>query len=840
MSARLGRQVGLAVGMAIATAVVALVVLMVTIIALEDATQDARIHERVATRAQRVGALVVDGETAVRGYTLTREDRFLDPLEVAQREMPVVSGQLLTDARTEQERRLADQLTTDASGYFVDYALPTVDLARRDPQEAGRMIVSEAGKRRVDAIRMQVAGLARAADTAAQRLQDEANARGDVARIVAVIAGLLIVLVLVLLQRRLHARVVQPVLHATAAARRIGDGDLTARITGTPANNEVGTLSRALNEMAGRLQESADELEAQHTELESQNAELEAQSVELEAQASELERRGEALGAANDALQQRTVELEATGQRLVETADRVRFYASVADRLAQHPEARERAEALLTALGDALDAPLGAVYLRSEHDPALHLAASRGLSGLPETLDVDVQLAGRAVTERRTITASHPDAQLTVRTLGGSATVRHELHVPLIAGSDSDVVLGLLSLARTDDRPFDDDDRELVDHLAISSALALFNALVSTQREQQAAMMRAVLGSVSEGIVVLDADEAIVLSNPAMDEFARRLIGLGPEEPWTVAQIREAMNEEVVDADARASENEYFEQNPLAVHHADIELPRLGMWIHRYVAPVLGPDQELLGRIAVIRDITPERQAERAKDDLMATVSHELRTPLAAILGFAELLATREFPEDERREYLETVHEQSKRLSALLDDFLDLQRLERRGLGEVRSTDLREVIDEQVRLYSAQSAAHQVAAELSGEPLTVDGDIDRLRRVLGNLLSNAIKYSPSGGPVRVEARRDNGEVRVAVVDRGLGIPSTLRDRVFDRFFRVDSSATARIGGTGLGLALVRDIVHAHGGEVGVESVEGEGSRFWFTLPARDAQGARAE
>lgn len=833
MSARLGRQVGLAVGLAIATAVIALVILVVTVLSLERATTEARLHERVATRAQRVGSLVVDGETAVRGYTLTREERFLEPLEIAQREMPVISGQLLMDTRTEQERRLADQLTTNASGYFVDYALPTIDVARRDDAEARRAIVSEAGKRRVDEIRMQVAALARVADAAAQRRQEQANARGDTARNVALVAALLIVLVLLLLQRRLHARVVRPVLQATSTAERIGDGDLTARV-GTPyANNEVGRLARALNDMAGRLESTADELEAQHTELESQNAELETQSVELEAQAAELERRGDELADANDALQQRTIELETAGDRLRESSERVRFYASVADRLAQAPEADERAETLLAALGDALDAPLGAVYLRYGDDPALRLAAFRGLADLPATLDSNEQLAGRAVTERRTITASHPATQLTVRTLGAEAHVRHELHAPLIIRSETEVVLGLLSLARTDDRPFDADERELVDHLAVSSALALFNALVSTQREQQAAMMRSVLSSVSEGIIVLGAGEEIILSNPAMDEFARRLIGLGPDEPWTVAQLREAMDAAVPDREARASENEYFEQNPMAVHHADIELPQLGVWIHRYVAPVLGPDQELLGRIAVVRDITAERQSERAKDDLMATVSHELRTPLAAILGFAELLATRDFPDDERREYLETVHQQSKRLSALLDDFLDLQRLERRGLSEVQRTDLREVIDEQVRLYSAQSNAHEVGAMTDGEVLPVEGDVERLRRVLGNLLSNAIKYSPDGGPVRVEARRDNGLVRVAVVDRGLGIPETLRGRVFDRFFRVDSPATARIGGTGLGLALVRDIVHAHGGEVGVESVEGEGSRFWFTLPACD-------
>lgn len=837
MTARLGRQVGLAVWLAIATAALALTLLWTTIVALEDATESARLHERVATRAQRVGALVVDAETAVRGFALTGEERFLDPLEVAQRDMPAVSGQLLGDARNEQERRLADQLTTLASAYFVDFVLPTVEQARNDPRAARETINTEAGKRRVDAIRLQVATLVRIADDTAQERQEAAAERGSAARFAAIVAGLLIAFVLLMLQRRLHRGVVRPVLLATAAAERIGSGDLATRLPEGQADGEVGQLSRALNHMAMQLQETADELEAQHTELESQNAELEAQSVELETQAAELERRGDALHEANDELRARSHQLELAGARLQESNARVRRYASVAERLAQVPDVDTRARRLLDDLADALDAPLGAVYLRTaERDPTLRLLAARGLAELDEVLDPSEHLAGRVVTEHRMATASYPETALHVRTLGGRAAVRHELHVPLLAGARRELLLGVLSLARTDDRPFSDDDRELVEHLASASALALFNALVSSQRQEQAAMLRAVLASVSEAIVVVDMDMEIVLSNPAMDAFARQLLDLEPGEAWKPAELRAALDRAVADPVGRAADTEYFDTTPLAVHHADFELPRLGLWFHRYVAPVFGPGEELLGRIVVMRDITEERQAERAKDDLMATVSHELRTPLAAILGFAELLVTREFPEDERREYLETVHQQSRRLSGLLDDFLDLQRLERRGLGELITTDLRDVITEQAQLFGAQSAAHDVRApELDG-PLEVQADPERVRRVLGNLLSNAIKYSPAGGPVRIEARREDGLIRVAVVDRGLGIPGTLCDRVFDRFFRVDAPATARIGGTGLGLALVRDIVHAHGGSVGVESVEGEGSRFWFTLPAAPAPG----
>ncbi|MDQ8043122.1 MAG: ATP-binding protein, partial [Solirubrobacteraceae bacterium] len=117
------------------------------------------------------------------------------------------------------------------------------------------------------------------------------------------------------------------------------------------------------------------------------------------------------------------------------------------------------------------------------------------------------------------------------------------------------------------------------------------------------------------------------------------------------------------------------------------------------------------------------------------------------------------------------------------------------------------------------------------EQLQVVGDADRLRRAFANLLSNAIKYSPDGGDVTVEATRENGSVTVAVSDHGVGIPDESKARIFDRFFRVDSSETRRIGGTGLGLALVREIMRAHEGEVGFDSIEGEGSRFWIKVPA---------
>ncbi len=224
------------------------------------------------------------------------------------------------------------------------------------------------------------------------------------------------------------------------------------------------------------------------------------------------------------------------------------------------------------------------------------------------------------------------------------------------------------------------------------------------------------------------------------------------------------------------------------------------------------------------------RESERMKTELISIVSHELRTPLASVLGFTSLLLKREFDAPSRRHYLGIVDAQARRLAALLEDFLDVQKMEREGLDlDTEKVDLASLLDEQAQLYRAQSPKHRVEVELEQRPLPVRGDRNRLAQVVGNLLSNAIKYSPEGGVVGLAAERRGEGVRVSVRDEGLGIPSDQHDRIFTKFFRGDAGATG-ITGTGLGLAVSREIVEAHGGSIGFDSDAGAGSTFWVELP----------
>ena len=224
------------------------------------------------------------------------------------------------------------------------------------------------------------------------------------------------------------------------------------------------------------------------------------------------------------------------------------------------------------------------------------------------------------------------------------------------------------------------------------------------------------------------------------------------------------------------------------------------------------------------------RQSERRKSELVRIVSHELRTPLASVLGFTSVLLDRDVPPEEQRRYLEIVNVQSRRLSSLLNDFLDAERLEEGELELSRKLiDIGAVVAEQVQLFKGQSTKHQLDTDLPPMALPVHGDPNRLAQVIGNLLSNAIKYSPDGGTEHIEAEQVDSLVRVSIRDEGLGIPDELQQRVFAKFFRGDADASG-IPGTGLGLTIARSVVEAHGGRMNFESARGKGSVFWLELP----------
>jgi PAS domain S-box-containing protein len=335
-----------------------------------------------------------------------------------------------------------------------------------------------------------------------------------------------------------------------------------------------------------------------------------------------------------------------------------------------------------------------------------------------------------------------------------------------------------------------------------------------------------IVASSWDGIVTLDRHDRVTSWNPASEALtgytADRIIGLPFDEVFRL-----------VNAESDPAAHSAHEQvSAFRIRPANDDA--------RWVAVSRAPLPEG-GSVLVLHDQSAQREIdemrtkqerEQMRADFVASVSHELRTPLTSILGFADTLLAHGTTDGDQRRYVEIIRDEGERLRRLIDALLDLRQLGDGTTGSKQDVvDIAELLEEQVERFAERTSGHELVLDLAGRPLAVVGERGRLEQVVVNLISNAIKYSPAGGEVTVRGERENGTIQVGVTDRGLGIPAAQQEQIFAKFFRVDAPDRSTISGSGLGLALAREIVEAHGGAIGFESTEGRGSTFHFRLPA---------
>jgi two-component system, OmpR family, phosphate regulon sensor histidine kinase PhoR len=351
-----------------------------------------------------------------------------------------------------------------------------------------------------------------------------------------------------------------------------------------------------------------------------------------------------------------------------------------------------------------------------------------------------------------------------------------------------------------------------------STASALEEKLLASESESRSS--DAVIANLKQGVALLSGELIIRRAN---DRFWL-IVGLErPREALRLSAVRQPILEEIAGAVVRSGRAVTREVSLYVEERIEYEVA---------MVPIrgAGSSQALL---LSIEDLRPEREMANLRREFVANVSHELKTPLTSIRGYAETLLQGGLEDELHRErFVETIRSQAERLEALVDDLLKLAELERPDTSlDLKDWDLSAVT------HDLASTLEEVAAR-RGLTLAVEAtagimariDRQRIELALGNLLDNAIKYTDRGG-VLVRVVRDRHTARVSVSDTGRGIAEDHISRIFERFYRVDRGRAREIGGTGLGLSIVKHAILLHGGNVGVESTPGEGSTFWFEIPA---------
>lgn len=431
------------------------------------------------------------------------------------------------------------------------------------------------------------------------------------------------------------------------------------------------------------------------------------------------------------------------------------------------------------------------------------------------------QLAAKAqrgqTTAHRVARAGRPELIPDVSTdkdyLRLSPLMRSLLCAPILR---EDRVVAVINVESRRLNGFTDTHTEFVEKLGARAGVAIDNARLFSETAREREKLSRILDNTADGVLVATANGAIELINPS----ARSAAGLNPTEDYAGRQLADVLRDTPLPAlfeKARAS-------GKVTVGEVRFQPGRT-----HYVNMSSSPE---LGWIIVMHDISSLKETERLKNELVSTVSHDLKQPLSVMHGYTELILMHEPENPDIETFTRMIQSAIGGMRQLIDDLLDLSRLEA-GV-ELRPTAvyLRSIVNMCVEglYHPARKKALEVTSAFSDGLPPVAGEQRYLHQIFMNLIGNAVKYTPANGHIRICAEANAGMVRVTIEDDGLGISPEDQARIFDRFFRVRRAETDGIEGTGLGLAIVKRLVELHGGHIGLSSRLGEGTTFYVTLP----------
>jgi len=444
------------------------------------------------------------------------------------------------------------------------------------------------------------------------------------------------------------------------------------------------------------------------------------------------------------------------------------------------------------------------------------------------------------------------------------ATIRSGLNIPLTVENR---IIGMLSLFDEKPGTFDTNLLQMTTMIADYAAVALENVRLRERenalwREAELERMRLelIIGSMAEGLLITDSQGNITSVNTS----GRQLLAQTPTKLTPGAPLRQLAETSnvpwllrLVDIIQQALNGKTVKNQELVAGDSDERVP---LTLSISAAPLHDTNKiatRPIGVVAVLNDITSSKQIERLKDDFVSVVSHELRTPLTAIKGYTQHLVRRierrlrlknqspeqtatittgttstpENPESYDLRSLSIIQSQTEHLERLVNDLLDLSQVQWGQLHlHYEDFSLGDLLAEMVDSVQASTEQHSITLRLPAAGTDINADRARIGQVIGNILDNAVKYSPHGGQVIVRLQKSDDNFHVSITDQGIGIQPEHFDHIFERFYRIQNTASQHYSGIGLGLYVTRAIITAHGGRIWLANNQEVGSTFHFTLP----------
>lgn len=607
-------------------------------------------------------------------------------------------------------------------------------------------------------------------------------------------------LILFYLSRMLLNQVARPLTELAMTAEKITKGELQVNSNlNKVRKDEIGALNRSFYEMVETLQTKEEELTAQNEELFAQQDELIASQDELQHAIGMMKEREEELQSWNNFVNGLSISLNK----------------------------QEVLASTVQSLGMVLHASKGLIVLLSEEKDY----ASFGLSDCSVEQAVNHIGEGIFFKVRESKEPYRLSRQCEKEEKGyheGNFMI-HDIVIPVLSTDNKIVALMMYSRFES---AFSDNDLKMVESMAKQVSITLDKINIYEQSEYDRKLTQNTLNSIHEGVLLVNDNGALLKANKTFCEMLsctshEDIVGKDFEY-WSKEIGRKVENQqELTSFFKQVMSGEKTIENTF-IYKMKNSSQNIVMKV--YCEEVF-EEGKRIGVIFVHRNITKEHEVDQMKSEFVSTVSHELRTPLASVLGFTELMLTKQLPEARQKKYLTTIFQEAKRLTSLINDFLDVQRMEAgKQTYEKKYEDVLTIIKQCVETHNINTNKHVIKINQMTENTTVLGDKDKLIQVFNNLISNAIKYSPEGGDIEVKIYQTSKTLCIGIKDNGIGIPSEFQEHLFTKFYRVDNSDMRKIGGTGLGLAIVKEILKAHDGLITFASEVGKGSTFTVQLP----------